>query len=76
MVGYGSYDDAVAVLEGRLADSPYVAGDRFTAADVYVGSQVGWGLMFQTLPARPAFVAYWDRLKDRPARQRGLEMAS
>ena len=76
MVGYGSYEDAVAVLEGRLAASPYVAGDRFTAADVYVGSQVGWGMMFKTLPVRPAFVAYWDRLKDRPARLRGLEMDS
>ena len=76
MVGYGSYEDAVAVLEGRLPASPYVAGDRFTAADVYVGSQVGWGMMFKTLPVRPAFVAYWDRLKDRPARLRGLEMDS
>lgn len=72
MVGYGSLDDAVAALEGRLAASPYVAGDRFTAADVYVGSQVGWGMMFKTMPARPAFVAYWDRLKDRPARLRGV----
>ncbi len=72
MVGYGSFDDAVAALEGRLAASPYVAGDRFTAADVYVGSQVGWGMMFKTMPQRPAFVAYWDRLKDRPARLRGV----
>ena len=72
MVGYGSFDDAVAALEGWLAASPYVAGDRFTAADVYVGSQVGWGMMFKTLPVRPAFVAYWDRLKDRPARLRGV----
>lgn len=72
MVGYGSFDDAVAALEGRLAASPFVAGDRFTAADVYVGSQVGWGIMFKTMPQRPAFVAYWDRLKDRPARLRGV----
>ena len=72
MVGYGSFDDAVAALEGWLAASPFVAGDRFTAADVYVGSQVGWGIMFKTLPQRPAFVAYWDRLKDRPARLRGV----
>jgi glutathione S-transferase len=72
MVGYGSYDEAVAALEARLTDSPYIAGDRFTAADVYVGSQVGWGMMFKTMPVRPAFVAYWDRLKDRPARQRAV----
>jgi len=72
MVGYGSYDDAIAVLEQRLLASPYIAGDRFTAADVYVGSQVGWGMMFKTMPERPSFVAYWDRLKDRPARLAGI----
>lgn len=72
MVGYGSFDDAIAALEQRLQASPYIAGDRFTAADVYVGSQVGWGMMFKTMPERPAFVAYWGRLKDRPARLAGI----
>jgi len=70
MVGYGSYDETVAALAGRLGASDYIAGARFTAADVYVGSQVGWGLMFKSLPDLPAFVAYWNRLKDRPAHLR------
>jgi glutathione S-transferase len=70
MVGYGSFDAVIAVLEARLTESPYIAGARFTAADVYVGSQIGWGMMFKTMPERPAFVAYWDRLKDRPARHK------
>lgn len=76
MVGYGSMEEVVATLEARLLASPYIAGDRFTAADVYVGSQVGWGLMFKSLPERPAFVAYWDRLKSRPARERSLSVGS
>ncbi|MCB1389245.1 MAG: glutathione S-transferase family protein [Rhodobacteraceae bacterium] len=67
-VGYGSLDDVVATLERRLGESPYFAGERFTAADVYAGSQIGWGMMFGTLPKRPAFEAYWDRVKERPAR--------
>ena len=67
-VGYGSFDEVVAVLEKRLEASPYLAGERFTAVDVYTGSQIGWGVMFGTLPTRPAFEAYWNRIKDRPAR--------
>lgn len=70
MVGYGSLDSVVATLETALAGDGFIAGSAFSAADVYVGSQVGWGLQFGTLPARPALAAYWDRLKDRPARGR------
>lgn len=70
LVGYGSFEQMVTVLEGRLTASPYIAGARFTAADVYVGSQVGWGITFKTLPDLPALIAYWDRLKDRPAHLR------
>ena len=66
--GYGSLDAVVRALTGHLEKNDYIADGRFTAADVYVGSQVGWGLQFGTIPANPAFQAYWDRLKDRPAR--------
>ena len=67
MFGYGNYDLAVDVLEKAVATGPYIAGDRFTAADVYVGSQVGWGLQFGTIPKRDAFAAYWQRLEGRDA---------
>lgn len=67
MVGYGDYESAMDALELAVRDKRYVAGDRFTAADVYVGSQIGWGLMFESIPKRPAFEAYWNGLKDRPA---------
>ena len=66
--GYGSLDDVVRTLAGHLAAHDYIADGRFTAADVYVGSQIGWGLQFGTLPAHAAFTAYWNRIKDRPAR--------
>lgn len=66
--GYGSLEAAVRALTGHLERNDYVADGRFTAADVYVGSQVGWGLQFKTIPANDTLVAYWNRLKDRPAR--------
>ena len=68
-VGYGSFDLALGALEKAVSATPYVAGDRFSAADVYVGSQIGWGMQFGTLPSSPPLVAYWNRIKDRPARQ-------
>ncbi|KQM28067.1 MULTISPECIES: glutathione S-transferase family protein [unclassified Sphingomonas] len=67
MVGYGDYDRVVTVLEAAVAAHPYIAGDRFTAADVYVGSHVMWGTQFGTLPKLDAFTAYLGRLLDRPA---------
>ncbi|TBW48223.1 glutathione S-transferase family protein [Marinobacter halodurans] len=67
MVGYGNYEQAVDTLAGAVAASPYIAGDRFTAADVYVGSQIMWGMQFGSLPKRAEFEAYGARLSERPA---------
>jgi glutathione S-transferase len=73
-VGYGSFDLMVDTLEHAVGTGPYLCGDQFTAADVYVGSQIGLGVQFGNLPARPAFQEYWDRLKDRPAHLRATQL--
>jgi glutathione S-transferase len=65
--GYGSLERVVAALTGHFAENAYVCGDAFTAADVYVGSQIGWGMRFGTLPGNDVLKAYWARLADRPA---------
>ena len=77
MAGYGSFEQVVDTLERAVTEGPWILGDRFSAADVYVGSQVGWGLQFKTLPERPAFGAYAARLSERAAavRARGLDDA-
>ena len=72
-VGYGSYETAVDTLEYAVSQSPYIAGDRFTAADVIVGSTVGWGTQFGTLPKREALLSYFARVSDREAYRRGNE---
>lgn len=74
MAGYGNYDLAVDVLEKAVSANPYIAGARFTAADVYVGSQVIWGVQFGTLPKRAAFEAYIGRLTDRDAYNRAKQI--
>jgi glutathione S-transferase len=73
-IGYGSIKHVVNALEYAVTQSEYIAGDRFTAADVYVGSQIGWGMMFGTLEKRPAFEAYWQRISSRPAAVRAREI--
>jgi glutathione S-transferase len=74
MVGYGTREQTLAALEDELKRSEYIAGDRFTAADVYVGSHVGFGMMFGTIDKRPAFERYWTLLSARPAAQRAREI--
>lgn len=70
MVGYGSFDTMLDTLEAAVTAHPFIAGDRFTAADVYVGSQVMWGQMFGSMPKRDAFVDYGARLAEREAYKR------
>lgn len=67
MAGYGSFEKTIDALESAVAGREFIAGDSFTAADVYVGSQIGWGLMFGTIEQRPAFTDYVARLRARPA---------
>jgi glutathione S-transferase len=67
MMGYGNIGLVLKTLEDAVARSPYLVGDSFTAADLYVGAQIGYGLMFGTIEKRPAFEQYWQRLSNRPA---------
>ena len=73
-VGYGCLADVMAALEYAVSGNDYVAGDRFTAADVYFGSHIGWGMQFGTLEKRPAFERYWERIGARPAALRAREI--
>lgn len=75
MAGYGSFEQVVDALEAAVSGpGPWILGDRFSAADVYVGSQIGWGLQFKSLPEREAFKAYVGRLSQREASVRAREI--
>lgn len=67
MAGYGSLAAVLDTLEGALSRGDHLVGDAFTAADLYLGSHVGWGMEFGTIERRPAFERYWDRVGSRPA---------
>ncbi len=74
MSGYGSLAAVTGVLDGVLSRADYLLGDRFSAADIYVGSQIGFATMFGVLEKRPAFTAYLARINARPAASRAREI--
>lgn len=72
--GYGRFEDTIAALETAVAGEAWICGDQFTAADVYVGSQIDWGLNFKSIPSSPALEAYAARLRTRPGYKRQKEI--
>ncbi|WBH17364.1 glutathione S-transferase family protein [Sphingomonas radiodurans] len=74
MVGYGDPERLVATLKHAVTANDFIAGDRFTAADVYVGSHIGWGLQFGGLPKCDEFDAYLAKIMGRPAAVRAREI--
>ena len=74
MFGYGNFDRVVAVLDELFSLRDYVCGDRFTAADVYVGSQIMFPMQFGMLPEKDSFTRYRDRLTAREAYKRANQI--
>jgi glutathione S-transferase len=73
--GYGCYEDTVNTLEKAVTPGPFILGDRFSAVDVYVGSQIGFGMRMKSLEPRPAFASYLARIGERLAYKRANEQA-
>lgn len=72
--GYGNFERVMSSVDQLLGGQDYVAGARFTAADIYCGAQIGWGIQFGTIEATPNLERYWGRLSDRPAYIRATEI--
>src|SRR3546814_6940108 len=75
MAGYGSFARVMDTLETSIPAEGYVEGPRFTAADLYLGAHIGWGLQWGTIEKRHGFEAYWARCSDRDAYRRTTEQA-
>jgi glutathione S-transferase len=72
-LGYGSYEDTMNALELALKPGPFILGERFSAADVYLGSQIAWGMRTKAVEPREIFAKYVARLFERPAAKRAIE---
>jgi glutathione S-transferase len=74
MMSYGNFAKTINTLEAAVSSADYLVGNRFSAADLYVGAQIGFGMMFGTLEKRPAFERYWQRMSARPAYARATTL--
>ena len=74
--GYGTYQDTMNTLEYAITPGPFVLGDKFSAVDLYLSSQIGWGLMSNSIDPRPEFQAYLARCSDRPGFKRFMQQSA
>jgi glutathione S-transferase len=70
MLGYGDFDTTMNVLAKAVEKGPWLMGEQFTAADVVIGANIRWGMIFKMIPERKEFVDYAARIAARPAAQR------
>ncbi|SON57154.1 Glutathione S-transferase GST-6.0 [Hartmannibacter diazotrophicus] len=69
--GWGSAERVCDVLDGELQKGDWILGERFSAADIVVGSGLHFAVKaFKMVPSRPSFDAYIARCEARPAWQR------
>jgi glutathione S-transferase len=75
--GWGSFDKVFAVLGEAVSASPYLLGERFSAADILIASDLHFVInVFKMLEPRPEFVAYLERCQSRPAFARAVKIDS
>jgi glutathione S-transferase len=74
MVGYGTFERTIAAMDAAVSASPWLAGEQFSAADVYAGSQIDWPMQFGMLEPTPALTDYITRLRARPGYLRAQEI--
>ena len=65
--GWGTYESMLETLSAGLAPGPWLLGERFSMADVILGATMRWMLRFGMLEKRPEYLAYAERLGQRPA---------
>jgi glutathione S-transferase len=70
MLGYGDFDTTMNVIAKAVEKGPWLMGDQFTAADVVIGANIRWGMMFKMVPERKEFADYAARIAARPAAKR------
>lgn len=72
--GWGDFDSMIATFETGLQGNTWILGDKFTAADVMLGSSVVFLRMFGMLTDSPLLESYADRCLARPAYQKAMAL--
>ncbi len=74
MLGYGSFDLAIAAVEAAVSGKAFIAGDRLSAADIYVGAVLDFMINFKLLEPTAAITDYLAPLRERDAFKRAKEI--
>jgi glutathione S-transferase len=75
--GWGDSQRVIDVLDVALEKGPWILGNKFSAADIIIGSGLNFAVrLFKMVPSRPSFDAYIDRCAERPAFQRAEKIAA
>ena len=69
-LGYGNFTDTMNAITGAISKSPYLLGETFSAADLFISAQLGWGMMMKAVEPTPEITAYVKRCTSRPAQAR------
>jgi glutathione S-transferase len=69
-LGHGDFDTVMDIVAKAVAPGPFLMGDKFTAADLIIGSNLRFGMMFKAIPERKEFTDYVGHFVDRPALKR------
>ncbi len=74
--GWGDFDAMIETFDRALDGKEWIVGDRFTAADVMLGSSAVFMRMFEMLPDSSNLGAYADRCLARPAYAKAMSMSA
>ena len=72
--GWGSFELMLGVLREALPRDPWILGERFSAADVLLGTACRFMRQFKILDNEPVLSGYADRCMARPALQRAMAL--
>ena len=67
MVGFGTFEDTLNTVQQGLLGGPWLCGNHFTAADLYLAAQLGWAMSEGVVPERPGFADFVATAFQRPA---------
>lgn len=74
MCPYGDFDTMLGTVVDRLASSPYLLGESFSAADLLWGLALQWGTLFKIVPENSVIADYIKRVTARPSFITAAEM--
>ncbi|MEZ5892101.1 MAG: glutathione S-transferase family protein [Parvularculaceae bacterium] len=74
--GHGNPEDVLATINGALSKTPYLLGDKATAADIVLGSTLHFATMFGAIEKKGVIAEYVDRMIARPAFARMQEISA